>query len=220
MPDVRITAVLKFFVAVVVAYSVLVLLLMITRSSYTLYDVTSAMKIVSLLGLIAFNGEIYLSLDREKDRGIKAINRIIILYSLFVTGILFLKFYNVSKFESNTAVSEAARSILQGASDYSVWLSIVPLAAYAAVDVYILNSSNKSDQEKSVARIYIVFNDIVCLMPLMLVALASFIALILRAFNKNELETMINAVVVSTIIASATATKAIEIIYARDSAET
>jgi len=100
-------------------------------------------------------------------------------------------------------------------TEYITWISIVPMLLYSLLDYCIMRTSEDGSDAKERAKAFFVFNDVVCLLPLVVISSVGLMALAMNIFSKADLETMVGGSLAATLFASAFATKTIELCYER-----
>ncbi len=188
-------------------YFVITAATFIIKDDVSLVDVVTIGKIFSLFMLLIVNGEIATDIDkRQKD--IRIINCGILIVVIVITIITAMKFCGLDLEKSS--ISWFAKIILKFIYYNIFWISAFPLIAYAILDGYIAYMRNGTKKEKEVAVKFIVFVDLVCIFPLVLVYILTAIYSKIVTSQVVGLEVFTSGSMAIVLMSSAIATKAVE----------
>lgn len=187
-------------------------LALLLKDKHTIDDAAVILKILSFMTVIWVNGE--LVLDTRNNAYLRRLNSAIIILIVFIVFGLAMKYLEF-RFESLTNVSPNFTRGLSFFTEYIAWFSIVPIVLYSLLDYCIMYTSEDGSDVKERAKAFFVFNDVVCLLPLVVISSVGLLALAMDVFSKDDLETMVSGSLAATLFASAFATKTIELCYER-----
>lgn len=183
-------------------------LVFLSINNITIIDVITSLELFSLAVLVIVNGEIAQGIDKRK-MDLKAINYFILTITLLVMVFMVVNLLGLEFTESR--VEKGLLNIITIIKNKMYWLSAFPLVAYAILDLHIATSKNSSEKEKIVASYYLIFADIVCVFPLIILFCGSYIYSILTGDYINNIELFVSGSMAIVLMSSAIATKAIDI---------
>jgi hypothetical protein len=193
-------------------YLLITCLILLLKDSYTVDDTAVILKALSFLTVIWVNGE--LALDTRNNIYMRRLNSAIIMLIVLILFGLTMKYLEVN-FNNLENVSANFIRALSFFTEYITWISIAPMLLYSLLDYYIMRTSEDGSDTKERAKAFFVFNDVVCLLPLVVISSVGLMALAMNIFSKDDLETMVGGSLAATLFASAFATKTIELCYER-----
>jgi len=187
-------------------------LILLLKDNHTVDDATVILKILSFLTVIWVNGE--LALDTRNNIYMRRLNSAVIILIVIIVFGLIMKYLGFD-FNNLKNISPNFTRALSFFTEYITWISIVPMLLYSLLDYCIMRTSEDGSDAKERAKAFFVFNDVVCLLPLVVISSVGLMALAMNIFSKADLETMVGGSLAATLFASAFATKTIELCYER-----
>lgn len=134
-----------------------------------LVELVAACKIVSLFILIYANREIPHTIDIARRADILHMNHAIIVLSSVIAMLLIIK--TVVQDYSLLTLPETGARLMGFFTVHSYWIATLPIFLYFLLDIYIAFFRRCPEVERRVALEFILFRDLVCAVPLMLVLL-------------------------------------------------
>jgi hypothetical protein len=187
-------------------------LILLLKNNHTIDDAAAVLKILSFLTVIWVNGE--LVLDTRNNTYMRRLNSAIIILIVLILFGLVMKYLEFN-FSGLKNVSPSFTRALSSFTEYITWISVLPMLLYSLLDYCIMFTSQDGSDAKERAKAFFVFNDVVCLLPLVVISSVGLLALAMGVFSKADLETMVSGSLAATLFASAFATKTIELCYER-----
>jgi hypothetical protein len=207
---VSLTKIGLYCVASFTLYLTATYLILMLKDKHTIYDAAIILKVLSFLTVIWVNGEVILG--TKKEPSIRRMNSAIIILIVIILFGLIMKYIEID-FSRLTNISSRLSRFLYFFTDYITWIAITPMLFYGLLDYYIMRRSDSNSDTRNKAKAFFVFNDVVCLLPLVVISSIGLMALSMGIFTKADLETMVGGALVATLFASAFATKTIELCY-------
>ena len=181
------------------------ILIFFMRETFGAIEIVGVLKLASLAILLAVNGEIAVKVSGDR-KDVRNINYLIILFVAVTLIFQFLKILDLQLPESGNKGTTIL--VFEFLKDNIFWISTFPIFMYTALDFYIAFAGNSDNDERLIAKLYIMFVDVPIVFPLLVVlALSS----ILLWFDPSSVEQnlFISGSMAIIIISSSVATKAV-----------
>jgi len=202
-----------YIAKLLVGYTLITLLAIASKQETSLVDIVTACKICSLFILIMVNGDIAKEIDRNQ-KDIKLINHSTLAIAIFITIISAIKFFNLNL--DNSSISSWFKNILTFSHRNMYWISAFPLVAYAFLDLYIAYIRKGTHEEKAIAIKFLVFVDLACVLPLVIVYLLTGIYGFFRVPEDHGSELFTSGSMAIALLASAIAAKAVDVFFDKE----
>jgi hypothetical protein len=195
---------------VAIGYVAVIVATFLIKYEVTLVDIVTSGKIFSLFMLLVVNGEIASEIDKNQ-KDIKIINYSILVIVILITIVTTMKFLELDITKSNA--SNFIKSTIEFTYSNIFWISAFPLIAYSFLDCYIAYFKKGSDQEKEVAKKFLIFVDLTCIFPLVLVYILATVYSKIIVSGQDGIEVFTSGSMAIVLMSSAIATKAVEEYY-------
>ncbi len=195
--------ILSVFVYYVVIYAVYAL-----KSSISLIDIVTTIKIVSIANLIAVNA----SIAKEPMNGsviTRSMNGFISVVCAFILVLLVIKLIplDVDPLDQN---SEIKKWLNLGRKNL-FWMSSFPIVAYLMLDIFTYFIVKNNEIKRTVASWYLIYSDIPCAVPLMVVISSVWMfGHRLRINHPDEIEVFVGGSMTVIILVSAITAKTVD----------
>ncbi|MEM6440235.1 MAG: hypothetical protein AAF763_11165 [Pseudomonadota bacterium] len=143
----------------------------------------SACKIVSFLFLLYENTEMPARVNMDQQPYFKRLNQMIIGYSVIVLLMMLVKLIQNEAYLSS--IPPASADVLITFEALSYVFSSIPVFAYAALNYALLFSRSTTEQDRINIKQFLVFRDLTCAGPLILVLLLTEVYVIFGGFEEN-----------------------------------
>lgn len=170
-------------VLVVVAYLAAILIAKYFVPKPDLVAFVSACKIVSFLFLLYENTEMPARVNIDQQPTFKRLNQAIIGYSVVVLLMMLVKLIMNDAYLQ--AIPEASAEILTTFEALSYVFSSLPVFAYAALNYGLLFSASTTALDRVNIKQFLVFRDLTCAGPLILVLLLTEVYVLIGEFEAD-----------------------------------
>ncbi|MEM1316071.1 MAG: hypothetical protein AAGI51_16055 [Pseudomonadota bacterium] len=141
----------------------------------------SACKIVSFLFLLYENTEMPARVNMDQQPYFKRLNQLIIAYSVIVLLMMLVKL--IKNEDYLASIPPASAEVLVMFESLSYVFSSIPVFAYAALNYALLFSRSTTEQDRINIKQFLVFRDLTCAGPLILVLLLTEVYVIFGGFE-------------------------------------
>lgn len=143
----------------------------------------SACKIVSFLFLLYENTEMPARVNMRQQPMFRRLNQLIIAYSV---GVLLMMLVKLIKNDAYLAsIPPASAEVIVTFDALSYVFSSVPVFAYAALNLALLFSRSTTEQDRINIKQFLVFRDLSCAGPLILVLMLTEVYVIFGGFESD-----------------------------------